>query len=139
MGKRVEFTRGQKEQIVERARHDGTVYCEGCGQALKPGCWEIDHIIAEALRPEADKKRKLTIVEGQLLGKCCHRGEEGKTNRDVKLISKAKRQYGKANAITVPKQPIRSAGFPISEKAARRDPNKGLPPLPRNSLYEAKP
>lgn len=137
MSNRREFTRDQKEQIVERARRNGTVYCEGCGQALKLRCWEIDHIIPEALRPDADKKRKLTIVDGQLLGKCCHRGEEGKTNKDVATIAKAKRQYGKANLPSRPKQKI-----PTSNSLRTREPsdlNKGLPPLPRNQLYREVP
>lgn len=125
---RREFTRNQREQIVERAKVNGVVHCEGCGLALKPGAWEIDHIIAEALRPEADKQRKLTIAEGQLLGKCCHRGEDGKTNKDVTQIAKAKRQYDKAHGLKRPKQSIKSQGFPKSEKAERRQTKPSLPP-----------
>lgn len=123
------FTRAQKEQIVERARVDGVVRCEGCRLALKPGSWEIDHIIAEALRPEADKKKKITIAEGQLLGKdCCHRGEDGKTNQDVKKIAKGKRQYDRANGMKAKaKKPIPSRPAPPKTSAK--------PSLPWRRLY----
>ena len=123
------FSRNQKEQIVERARDaEGVVRCERCHLALKRGTWEIDHILAEALRPEADKQRPITIAEGQLLGKCCHRGEDGKTNKDVKLIAKAKRQYNAANGLKASTQKIRSAGFPKSERALSRQPKTPLAP-----------
>lgn len=124
------FTRNQKEQIVERARDaEDVVRCERCHLALKLGAWEIDHIIAEALRPEADKQRKITIAEGQLLGSCCHRGEDGKTNRDVTQIAKAKRQYNGAHGLkTATRNPIRSAPFPKSPKSERRQSKPSLPP-----------
>jgi hypothetical protein len=126
------FTRNQKEQIVERATDaEGVVRCECCNLALKRGSWEIDHILAEALRPEADKQKKITIAEGQLLGKCCHRGEDGKTNRDVAQIAKAKRQYNAANGLkTAPVKKLSGPGFPVSEKSASRSPKPSLPPRP---------
>ncbi|MND54124.1 hypothetical protein D3C87_908380 [compost metagenome] len=117
MGRR-EFTRNQKEQIVERSKNArNQICCERCGLVLDGKPHEIDHIIPEALRPEVDKKAKLTIAEGQLLGKCCHRGEDGKTNKDVAQIAKAKRQYNGANGIkTKPAKPLRGQPFPKSEK-----------------------
>ncbi|MBG6211729.1 hypothetical protein IWQ49_006420 [Labrenzia sp. EL_126] len=97
---RREFTRNQKEQIIERSRRNGQICCERCELVLGHKPFEIDHIIPEALRPEADKQKSLTIAEGQLLGKaCCHRGEDGKTNKDVKQIAKGKRQYNGHNGI----------------------------------------
>lgn len=129
MVKRREFTRNQREQIVERSKdHLGRICCERCNLVLAGKPYEIDHIIAEALRPEADKQRKITIAEGQLLGFCCHRSKDGKTNKDVTAIAKAKRVYNRANGLKAPKQKIRSAGFPISEKAAKRQPKPTLPP-----------
>jgi hypothetical protein len=126
---RREFTRNQREQIVERSKNElGQICCECCSQVLGAKPFEIDHIIAEALRPEADKQRKITIAEGQLLGKCCHRGEDGKTNKDVTLIAKAKRQYNGANGLKVPKQKIKSAGFPVSQSAAKRQTKIPLAP-----------
>ncbi|OWK23740.1 hypothetical protein AJ87_29445 [Rhizobium yanglingense] len=129
---RREFTRNQKEQIVERSRNaEGKVACERCGLILKKGAWEIDHIIPEALRPGADKKVKITIIEGQLLGKdCCHRGDGGKTNKDVTQIAKAKRQYNRANGLTKSAGKLRGPGFPKSEKALKRQTKPSLPPRP---------
>ena len=133
MSRRREFTRDQREQIVDRARNDtGQICCEGCRQVLGLKAYEIDHIIAEALRPDADKKRKLTIAEGQLLGKdCCHRGPDGKTAKDVKAISKAKavsaRHHGYGRK---PKAKIASP-----PKAAKRPPK---PQVQNNSqLFRA--
>lgn len=110
---RREFTRNQREQIVERSKNErGEICCERCRLVLAGKPFEIDHTIAEALRPEADKQKPITIAEGQLLGKdCCHRGEDGKTNKDVAQIAKAKRQNAKHLGIKRPKQSIRSAGF----------------------------
>lgn len=134
---RREFTRNQKEQIVERSKNPrGQICCERCKQVLGAKPYEIDHIIAEALRPEADKQRKITIAEGQLLGKeCCHRGEDGKTNKDVTAIAKAKRQYNRANGIkTAPAKPLQSAGFPKSPK-----PKKTVEYRPVTLYREVKP
>jgi len=129
---RREFTRNQREQIVERSKNElGQICCERCKLVLGGKPFEIDHIIAEALRPEADKQRKITIAEGQLLGKCCHRGKDGKTNQDVTAIAKSKRQYDRANGLKQPKQAIRGAGFPKRSKPDR--PSK--PQLPPAQLY----
>jgi cytochrome c len=132
---RREFSRNQREQIVERSKRDGNICCERCGLVLGAKPYEIDHIIAEALRPEADKQKKITIAEGQLLGKdCCHRGNDGKTNQDVKLIAKAKRQYNRYNGIkTRASQPIRSQGFPKAAKPERQTSKQTLPP---RALYK---
>jgi hypothetical protein len=130
MASRRNFTRNQKEQIVERAKNAaGQICCEGCKHVLGLKKYEIDHIIAEALRPEADKQRKITIAEGQLLGmECCHRGEGGKTNADVTKIAKAKRQYDNKNGLAAKKRPIPSP--PKPEKPAPKQHAS-----PRRSLY----
>ena len=127
---RREFTRNQREQIVERSKNErGEICCERCHQVLASKPHEIDHIIAEGLRPEVDKQKKITIAEGQLLGKgCCHRGADGKTNQDVKAIAKGKRQYDRANGLkTRPKAPIPSP--PKAPKPVRH------PPLPPKVLF----
>jgi hypothetical protein len=131
------FTRNQLEQIVDRATIDGTVYCQGCGLALKKGAWEVDHIIPEAIRPEADKRVKITIAEGQVLGReCCHRGADGKTARDVKQIAKAKRQNAKDIGIAAaPRQKIGGRSFPVADKPAKA--SKPLPP--RRSIFTGQP
>lgn len=134
------FTRNQKEQIVERSKRDGKICCERCGLVLAGKPYEIDHVIAEALRPEADKQKPIAISEGQLLGKdCCHRGADGKTNQDLKQIAKAKRQYNGANGITRPVAKIPVAPFPKSERAARRAPKPSLPPKSLFKKIEVQP
>ena len=128
---RREFTRNQREQIVERSKRNGVICCEGCGLVLGAKPYEIDHVIAEGLRPEADKQRPITIVEGQLLGKdCCHRGEHGKTNKDVKAIAQAKRRYNRANGLTRPKQKI-----PTNNSLRTRAPKEKLPVPDRRPIY----
>lgn len=93
MGRR-EFSPKVKAAIVMRAMNDrGFPVCEGCGGVLKLKGYEIDHRIAEAL--VVDKSKPLTADDGQLLGPCCHRGENGKTARDVKVIAKSKRSERK--------------------------------------------
>lgn len=133
---RREFTRNQREQIVDRAKNEaGQICCEMCGLVLAGKPYEIDHVIAEALRPEADKKAPITIAEGQLLGKeCCHRSEDGKTARDVKAIAKSKRQNAKHLGIAAPKQTIVGKGFPKSPKSHNRVPKPEFN-LPRRQLY----
>lgn len=87
---RREFSNKVRLEIVLRATNDkGRVCCEGCCLVLGPKPYEIDHVIAEAL--VVDKSAPLTAKDGQLLGACCHRGENGKTARDVTAIAKSKR------------------------------------------------
>ena len=121
MASRRNFTRDQKEQIVERSKNaDGVICCEGCKQVLGLKKYEIDHIIAEGLRPEADKQKKITIAEGQLLGKdCCHRGEDGKTNQDVAKIAKAKRQYDNKHGLAKPAGRLKGPAFQSPPKPER--------------------
>lgn len=127
---RREFTRNQREQIVERSKRNGLICCEGCNLVLGEKPYEIDHIIAEALRPAADKQKPITIAEGQLLGKdCCHRGENGKTNKDVAQIAKAKRQYNRANGLKT-KVKARIPSPPKSPKPAQK------PALPPRQMFK---
>lgn len=94
MTARREFSDKVKAAIVMRALNDrGFPVCEGCGGVLKLKGYEIDHRIAEAL--VVDKSKPLTAEDGQLLGPCCHRGVNGKTARDVKVIAKSKRSERK--------------------------------------------
>lgn len=124
------FTPAQKREIVERSKRDGVIHCEGCGLALAGKAHEVDHIIPEGNRPTADKLRPITIAEGQLLGKeCCHRGPDGKTNKDIKAIAKGKRQYDGANGLKRVKQRIHSAGFAKAPKPVK------LPMLGPRPIY----
>lgn len=108
MTDRRNFPRNVKAQIIHRAMNSaGRACCEGCGGVLKRGAFEIDHIVAEAL--VIDKSAPLTAKDGQLLGACCHRGENGKTAKDVTAIAKCKRaefkHLGIRKARTFPKPP----------------------------------
>jgi len=133
---RREFTKTVYALIVKRAMQaNGEIACEGCGLILGKKKFHVDHTIADGL--QIDKSRKLTADDGKLLGvECCH---APKTKDDVKVISKAKRVEANHVGITRPKQTIKSAPFPTTEKPAKRDSNKGLPELPRRSLYRQEP
>lgn len=94
MSRRREFTPKQRFQIIKRATtEDNRILCEGCSLNVTFKKWEIDHVVAEAL--VVDKSKPLTIEDGKLLGHCCHRGENGKTAKDVKAIAKSKRREAK--------------------------------------------
>lgn len=133
---RREFTQKQREAIVERATKNSVICCEGCNLVLAGKAYEIDHIIPEALRPSADKKTKLTIADGQLLGFCCHRGPDGKTAKDVKQIAKGRRQFNKDKGLTRPKGTLKGPGFQKSGKSPRVD-KSALPPLPLSRLMQS--
>ena len=85
------FPLAAQRAIIARAAHEtGQVHCEQCGILLKSREeWEIDHVIAEAIRPAADKSRRLTAADGQLLCKTCHRAKTGNDDSD---IARAKRR-----------------------------------------------
>ncbi len=92
--KRREFTPKQRFAIIKRATtEDNRILCEGCSLNVTFKKWEIDHVVAEAL--VIDKSKPLTIEDGKLLGHCCHRGENGKTAKDMKAIAKSKRREAK--------------------------------------------
>ena len=131
MPKRREFTKGQKAAMWRRATVNGTTFCEGCGLALRT--WEYDHTIPDALF--LDKTRELTIEDGKLLGHCCHRGPEGKTKKDIGVISKAKRNEANQAQIRRKKKPIQSQGFPKTGKTPKID-KSALPTLDRRQLYK---
>lgn len=124
---RREFTQAVYAQIVKRAMHPKHgICCEGCGLVLGKKKWHVDHTIADAL--QIDKSRKLTADDGKLLGvECCHKP---KTAEDVAVIAEAKRREEKHLGIKRAAKPIRSPGFPKSEKAARRSPKQALPYRP---------
>jgi len=139
---RREFTQSQREAIRRRATNAaGEICCEGCGAVLTGKRREIDHIIPEALRPEADKKKPLTIADGQLLGECCHRGPDGKTRHDVAQIAKGKRQNAKQfDRRIVPDGPkMQGQPFPVTKSRAEK--KQRAPKLDftqRKQLFEAR-
>jgi uncharacterized C2H2 Zn-finger protein len=93
---RREFSISDQLAIIRRATdEDGRIRCERCGHWMKSRKdYEIDHVLAEGMRPEADKKRKLTRADGQLL--CVAVCHPEKTRRDKQAISEAARRaaYG---------------------------------------------
>jgi len=92
--KRREFTLGDRIAIRGRASDaQGRVHCERCGRwCSKKVDYQIDHVIAEGLRPAADLKRKLTPADGQLL--CVAVCHPVKTDDDKGRIAKAVRLEG---------------------------------------------
>ena len=128
MTRRREFTKAQKAAMIKRATISNEVWCEGCGLNLTGKAIDFDHIIPEGLRPDEDKDRKLTIEDGQLLGRdCCHRGVDSKTSNDQSKIAKAKRiEIKHAGAKPEPKQKIKSHGFAKKQRL----PKPSLPPRP---------
>jgi len=112
---RREFSLGVQLEIVRRATdEDGRVHCERCGAWLKSRKnFEIDHVISEGIRPAADKQRRLTAADGQLLcAAVCHKE---KTELDKGVQAEAKRREAKAAGLEAPgKQKI-----PGREKKAK--------------------
>ncbi len=125
MAKRRNFSERQKIEIVERATIDGVVFCEGCGVMVKGKNFQIDHIIAEALRTPEDRAKKLTIADGQLLcsgsSEACH---DMKTQKgDVPAIAKAvSRQAAHLGVSTPTQNPIQSRGFQPTTKPLKLPP-----------------
>ena len=100
--KRREFSVADRVSIVQRATDEaGLIHCERCGSWCKRRAdYEIDHIIAEGMRPKADKKRKLVAADGQLL--CVAVCHPPKTKRDNEDINEAKRREQRALLLVRP-------------------------------------
>jgi hypothetical protein len=112
---RREFSIGVQLEIVRRATDaDGRLKCEKCGAwLLKRADYEIDHVISEGIRPAADKKRRLTAADGQLLCTAiCH---PDKTSRDDGDIAEAKRREAVELGLEAPGK----AKIPVKEKWTR--------------------
>jgi len=140
---RQEFTRAVSLEIVKRATDaKGAMRCEKCGLKIKGRNFQIDHLIADALRSDEDKKaRKLTAADGQLLCSgspaSCHAIKT--TKEDVPAIAKAKSRQVKEIGIKKPKGQIRHRGFEPPPPKERSDRNgrvdkSAMPPLQRSTL-----
>ena len=118
MSKRMEFSRKTKAQAFERCGGN----CEGCGARLKTGEAEYDHTIPCALGGDN------SLSNCQVLCIPCHRGENGKTANDIRVIRKADRSRDKQNGAIQPKSPL----------AGRKSPKSPLTKIvqQRRSLYE---
>ena len=87
---RIAFSKASKRMIERRATDmTGRMWCEECGaECLSRADFEIDHIVAEGVRPANDNRPALTADDGKLLCLKCH---DKKTRRDVNEIARAKR------------------------------------------------
>jgi len=101
---RREFTIGDRIAIRGRATDEqGRVHCERCGRwCPKKTDYQIDHVIAEGLRPAADLLRKLTPADGQLL--CVAVCHPEKTEADKGHIGKAVRLEASHVGVDKPKR-----------------------------------
>ena len=105
--KRREFTLSDRIAIRGRATDaQGRVHCERCGRwCPKKADYQIDHILAEAMRPLADLERKLTPADGQLL--CVAVCHPQKTRADKGDIGEAvRREAAELGLKTPPKRKI---------------------------------
>ncbi|MGJ7039191.1 5-methylcytosine-specific restriction endonuclease McrA [Shinella sp. BE166] len=104
-------------------------FCEICTRKILAG--EPKHF--DHIKPLADGGRH---AEKNLQIACvaCHADKTAaEATERAKVKAVAKSVLGlKAS----PAKPLRGAAFPKSSKPERRDPNKGLPELPRRKLYE---
>lgn len=132
---RQEFDRKTKAEIALRATDaNGVLRCEECKCAIKGRKFEVDHILADGLKPTEDKARKLTAKDGQLLCIPCH---ALKTPGDVAKIAKAKRCEGKHLGITpAPARKLQGQGFALSAKTVERTGREKKPTLPPRQIYE---
>ena len=86
-------------RVIERRATDmsGRTWCEQCGaECATRADYEIDHIVAEGVRPANDNRAALTADDGKLLCLACH---DKKTRRDVAEIARAKRLEGKHRVV----------------------------------------
>ncbi|WP_244496005.1 HNH endonuclease signature motif containing protein [Ensifer sp. Root31] len=103
--------------------------CHLCSREIGPGeKWDLDHVKA-LINGGENRESNLRPSHRK-----CH---IEKTAQDVAEKAKVAAIRKKHLGITAPKQTMKSAPFPKSEKAARRSPK---PSLPHRPLYqEAKP
>jgi 5-methylcytosine-specific restriction endonuclease McrA len=127
---RTEFTRSTKRAALDRSglkcEASGPRYGfkEGqrCNCSLSLGV-QFDHAVPDALGGDNSLENALAI---------CVQCHKFKTRNDIKQIRKSDRQRDKATGVLRPKQSIRSAPFPKTERAERRQTKT---PLPHRPLY----
>ena len=106
--KRREFPQSCKKDMVKRATKAGVVYCEMCGDPIKPGRWEYHHTIEEEL--VVDKSARLTADDGLLICEPCH--ADVTATQSIPRIAEAKRR--EARHLGVKK--VSPRGFPKAKK-----------------------
>jgi hypothetical protein len=100
--RRRNFTQSDKVAIVGRASDaSGRIHCERCGAwCRKRADYEIDHVLAEGMRPAADLLRPLCAADGQLL--CTATCHPKKTVVDKNRIAKAVRLEAAERGVRTP-------------------------------------
>jgi 5-methylcytosine-specific restriction protein A len=120
---RQEFPRAVRVEIVKRATRDSIVYCEACGLPAKR--FQIDHVIADS------HGGKPIIENAKLICEPCYLV---KNPKDTTVAAKLKRvEAAHLGVKTQTTRPLKGPKFPVSEKAAKREPK---PSLPTRRLYE---
>lgn len=123
---RTEFTRKTKQAALVRSGYrceaTGTRYGfevgQRCNCSLSLGV-QYDHNIPDQLGGDNSLENCMAI---------CVQCHKFKTRNDIRQIRESDRQRDKNIGVIRPAQTIKSAGFPKSEKAARRAPKPSLPP-----------
>ena len=122
---RTEFTRKTKQAALVRAGYR----CEGagtrygfetgqrCNCSLSLGV-QYDHNVPDQLGGDNSLENCMAI---------CVQCHKFKTRNDIRQIRESDRQRDKHTGVIRPKQSIKSAGFPKSDKAAKREPKPSLP------------
>lgn len=130
MANRREFTKQTRRDALNRSgflcEAIGAMYGlpagQRCNAPLSAGV-EYDHIVLDANSKDNSLENCAAVCPK------CHRWKT--SNHDVPMAARTVRMQDKAHGIrTAPAKPIRSAGFPVSEKAARRQPKPALPYRP---------
>ncbi|MCB5205049.1 HNH endonuclease [Neorhizobium sp. T786] len=133
---RREFTKKTMREALSRSGYK----CEAVGAmyGLEPGrrCnsdlaygVEFDHIVLDANSKDNSLENCASVCIK------CHRWKTA--NHDIPMAARTVRMQDKARGVKKKSQPI-PANSTLRTREPR-DPNKGLPPLPNRSLYEAKP
>jgi HNH endonuclease len=116
---RIDFSNATK-RIIERRATDmaGRMWCEQCGaECLSRADFEVDHVLAEGIRPANDNNRApLTADDGKLLCLKCH---DQKTRRDVFEIAKSKRM-GKKHRVVGKGQTEIARRFSVKQQEPER-------------------
>lgn len=131
---RTEFSRKTKQAALERSgfrcEAEGSRYGfeEGqrCNCHLSLGV-QFDHNVPDQLGGDNSLENCMAI---------CVQCHKFKTRNDVRQIRKSDRQRDKAIGVIRPKQTLRSAPFPKSEKAVK---SVIKTPLPPRQMYQEQP
>lgn len=128
---RTEFTKATKRAALTRSGHK----CEAAGprygfeEGQRCNCnlslgVQFDHDVPDGLGGDTSLDNCRAV---------CIRCHSFKTRNDVAQIAKMKRQQDRNNGIKKPGPKIKSAPFPKTEKAMKREPKPTLPP---RRIYE---